>query len=308
MKRFFFCYIILLFCSCQDDLIEGVTVIDLGQSGDFTDICITNQNEIIALGGHPWEFSFLASSTDNGDHWQVDSLTDKILFDIDAFNSDLYSGGLDGQIHQKTDNQWNFIRTTEWGFIKGLQVLPDQSIITLGGHAYRLGFINKINTDQSIERLYTEDIEFSDIEITPNGNLVAAAYGKILYSQDEGRTWLISNGTGDFFKDLVLMNDAILAIGNNGLILRSFDQGLSWEPSRKLGDVARSDRLQKGVYLGDDVIWVVGRSGLVVISEDAGNTWAESRIDTSFDLTAIEKTDSNVFVGGTDGFFCVINR
>ncbi len=292
--------------SCQEDLIDGVFIIDLNQSGNLTDICIVSEDEIVAVGGDPWSFSFLASSLDQGQSWEVDSLTNKLMFDIDAQNAELYTGGIDGQIHQRSDAQWDFIRTTEWGFIRGLHVLDDGSIITLGGHAYRLGFINKLYPDQTIERVYTEDIEFSDVEQTSSGHLIASAYGKLFYSLDDGDSWNLSNGTGDFFKDIIVGNELVFAVGNNGLILKSSDEGLTWDTSRKLGSVAQSDRLEKGAFVNDQEIWIVGKSGLVLKSVDAGDSWSQSNIDTNLDLTAIAVSGAKVFIGGNEGYFCFV--
>lgn len=105
------------------------------------------------------------------------------------------------------------------------------------------------------------------------GNFGAVAVGdagKILHSQDGGRTWTQrASGTNGWIVAVTYGNGRYVAVGEGGLILLSSD-GVVWTRAAITGTSARLN----GVVYGQGRFVAVGEGGAIVVSQDGGNTWS----------------------------------
>ncbi len=298
----------LLLISCEPESIPNIEILQVDFEGDIENIIFSEDGIGHLVGGEDWNLGFYGQTKNGGQSWSFDSLTNKKMFGLAVQNDRVIIGGIDGKLFDLQGGNWIEQRTTEWGYIRGLTFVNDSSFLSVGGHAYRQGFVNMIESNFDAKPIFAEDVEFSDVQRINDQIYLAAAYGTIFRSDDGGASWQYTSGIGDFFKDILHVDDEnIFAVGYNGLILKSEDLGVNWSTSRRLGDFSQADRLYQGAVI-DDQIWVVGKDGLILVSMDLGNSWEKRKITNSKDLRCISTSSTHIVLGGIDGFLALLEK
>ena len=125
------------------------------------------------------------------------------------------------------------------------------------------------------------DARLMSVGQSPDGNLAVAvgAFGAILISTDDGRTW--QHSSLDWFAvledyvephlyDVHVANDgSITVIGEFALVLQSTDGGMTWQ-KRHQGESSLFGLNIDSVGIG----FAVGQEGTVLTTRDAGESWA----------------------------------
>jgi photosystem II stability/assembly factor-like uncharacterized protein len=107
--------------------------------------------------------------------------------------------------------------------------------------------------------------------------LVAAGErGRILISDDEGKTWQTAASPVSVSLSALAFSDKLgIAVGHNGTVLRSEDGGKNWTAV----DVAPKDPPALfAVHVAGEHVIVVGSYGAFFESRDGGKTWQNRRI------------------------------
>lgn len=103
---------------------------------------------------------------------------------------------------------------------------------------------------------------------------VAGNYGKIVRSDDGGRSWGIQpTHTEANLQDLAAWNtDQAVAVGNGGVVLVTSDGGASWE-EREAPQSEIVNKLFRVETREGGLAWAVGAGGMIVHSGDYGASW-----------------------------------
>ena len=304
-----FLFILISLFSCRPETIDTVQTITVDEPGNILDIHFIDDLNGIAVGGDIWVHGFTGTTIDGGERWTFDSLTNKVITAIDEYNGTIVCGGLDGKVFYKQGDDWTFQRTKDWRFIKDIIAMDNDQSMSVGGQAYRFGFVNRINGPTDIDSLWSQDIELQSILRVDDQTVLAAGYGIILRSVDNGVEWAITEAYGDFFSDLCFIDELVgFALGQNGLILKTTNAGMTWSESNGLGDFAQSSRLRDMAYIGDNELWAVGKEGKILITKDEGDSWEEYRLDTDNDLLSINAQTDKILISGEDGYFISIDK
>ena len=139
------------------------------------------------------------------------------------------------------------------------------------------------------------------IPAPPRTLYVAAEFGMIFRSIDDGRSW---NGLdvpdgGSFFGILCPRDDVLLAYGLRGRLVRSADGGLSWTTIA----TGSADTLVAGLSRNDGSVLLGGLRGTVLLSRDGGQTFELRRRSNRQAVSAfVDLAERGTLVLGKGGF------
>lgn len=151
------------------------------------------------------------------------------------------------------------------------------------------------------------------VSVNPEGFAIAVGeFGKVLKSEDGGRTWVSaapdwsafadeeSFGTGEPSMYSAHVTDAgeITIAGEFGVMLRSTDRAASW---RVLRPVTPGVPTIFATHFpdGPGASFAVGQDGEMLISSDGGVTWARCTVPTDSNFLGVDATaDGHVVVTG----------
>ena len=155
----------------------------------------------------------------------------------------------------------------------GTSSLP---VVIIGGLLYAAFFVK---AEPSIGTLKAQPLERRDAFYSvaaPGGSILWAAgsYGKIVRSDDGGKTWGVQNSPLVSHLQAIAAWDArrAVAVGNRGLAEITGDGGRTWKEVKLPRSEVANKLLQVRAY-PDGVAWAVGELGAVLRSGDYGATW-----------------------------------
>lgn len=107
---------------------------------------------------------------------------------------------------------------------------------------------------------------------------IAGNNGKVVRSEDDGRTWTLQKTPVKFHLQDIASWDTkrAVAVGNSGVVIVTADGGAGWTevqaPRSKV-----SNKLLRVKTMPDGRAWAVGEMGAVLESSDYGHTWQRRR-------------------------------
>ncbi|MCP4596788.1 MAG: glycosyl hydrolase [Neptuniibacter sp.] len=116
------------------------------------------------------------------------------------------------------------------------------------------------------------------------------ANGKIVRSDDAGKTWAVQNvPVKAHLQDISAWdeNNAVV-VGNNGVALYTRDGGVTWQQAEAPVNDVVNKLLDVKVY-DEGEAWAVGAFGTILRSNDYGQTWSYARETEDFILNEITK-------------------
>jgi len=126
---------------------------------------------------------------------------------------------------------------------------------------------------------------------------IVGADGKIIRSDDHGKSWLVQKVDPDVhFQDIAAWDgDTAIAMGNGGVVVRTEDGGDNWatvvvpvsEVANKLIDV-------KAYSAGE--AWIVGEFGNILKSSNFGRTWVRMSEPDDVIFNEIVRVDDNSLI------------
>ena len=311
LLSFLFLFLFLSFFSCTpDELDQEYDLIPVDLPGHIHGIAFLNDSIGYVTGGDTWFSGFVGKTIDNGNSWNYDSLSPKMMMCIDLENDQGVIAGFEGLVYPLDGSDWRKQNINRNDFIRDVEIIDDTSTLVVAGLAYRFGTILKFTETGAARSVYGEEDdnpELSAIEQINDNTFIAVGYGRILRSTDKGESWIIIDQEGDFFKD-VLFVDAMTGyiVGSDGLILKTSDAGLNWSKVREGGNLDQGDRLKSITVTSTGELWVCGKSGLLLISTDEGSSWSAKKLNTDSDLNKVTFHNGSIFVGGQEGLFARI--
>jgi photosystem II stability/assembly factor-like uncharacterized protein len=100
---------------------------------------------------------------------------------------------------------------------------------------------------------------------------VAAEYGSVFRSRDEGGTWDLSMTPygGSYFGVITLRDGVVEVFGLRGHVYRSEDGGATWQAA----ETGTDETLLGGGELPDGSVVIVGLGGTILVSRDGGRSF-----------------------------------
>ncbi|MBI5923918.1 MAG: glycosyl hydrolase [Betaproteobacteria bacterium] len=158
----------------------------------------------------------------------------------------------------------------------GIAVLP---WLIIAGLLYAGMFIKPKEMGKSIDTPPIEHRDsFYDVALPiPNVIWAVGTNGKIVRSDDTGKTWLAQRSQVAInLQSIAVWDDRrAVAVGNEGVTIITRDGGNSWsEVKVPLSSV--SNKLIRVRTAGDGIAWAVGEMGTVLHTSDFGATWTRA--------------------------------
>jgi photosystem II stability/assembly factor-like uncharacterized protein len=156
------------------------------------------------------------------------------------------------------------------------------SVFMVEGHAIacseNIGLLYSDNGGQTWTVSNKIDDSFKSVYMVET-NAIACSYSNtgLWYSNDSGKTWIQSNKMDDSFNSVFMVGTNAIACGNNG-IWKSTDYGQIWEQCKIDGVVIKG--IFNSVYIVGTNVIAVG-IGVLYYSTDTGQNWTISIIDSN---------------------------
>ncbi len=291
-------FLVFLF-SCQKNYPLKITVIDSHLSYDIHSIETFNDSLYIT-GGDIWDHGFLGTSFD-GIHWDIDSLTNKSIFDLHATDNLIYGVGVSGYVLSGPPFHNN--RTKFWNILKSITTTVDNNLIAVGGKDWNKGWVLVFDNQTKIDTLLYFDHELQTVKTLPSGDILCAGYGILMISKDQGYSWEILRTRGDFFTSIENNNtDITFLLGSHGNLYTSND-GYSWKRKENLGNhnwkKIYFDCCGKGIIVGQDMI---------ATSNDNGMSWVTYKVSDSGPLSDVISFRNQWYATGKAGKIIIIEK
>lgn len=274
---------------------------------DLTSIAFFDEKIGYAVGGQTWDRGEILSTTDGGDHWQLDTVTDQKLWDIsfDTFG-EAYSVGVGGQLWIKKlgSPSWEHVRQ-DWFFSRSASFLNEKQGLVASGEGFVNGKIQRLGPGEvwQMDSRDTFSQELAAVQWLDSLNAVACGYGLIIRSSDSGFSWERLSAEGDFFTALHFPTASIgYVVGKFGSILKSSDAGKSWEKLRKGGRAGKKAEHFNAVFFQNETVgYTVGDDGLFWKTTDGGDHWQAIEAPNDLDFTDIFIKNKTGWLAATDG-------
>ncbi|MFZ1378499.1 MAG: hypothetical protein WAS56_02435 [Saprospiraceae bacterium] len=297
----------IIFLSCRDQIEKKFIVIQTPSNDELTGISLWSDKDIFVVGGDTWTRALRLSTNDGGASWKRDSLYDKKIFAISSFNSsEFWTAGID-LITRHSLTQYKNYFYPSFRFYKGIEGQNKNTAIAVGGEAFRIGFIDRLNDSGKIENTLELDHELNAIQKISDNVYVAAGFGIVLRSEDNGFHWDTLDIDGDHFKDIASFDKASIIIGNFGTILRSTNSGKSYDKIRNASSIFVSDQSFRCIAMSDEkTMLIAGIGGLAWLSNDGGDSWCEIENLPDIDFYAAAHFGNKFYLCGSEGKILVI--
>lgn len=140
---------------------------------------------------------------------------------------------------------------------------------------------------------------FGELFYTKGLPVCFQSFGKLNYSQDQGKTWKqLSTIDGKPGRATAFFAKTGIICGNGGMLAISNDRGATWATFEGKVPV----NFTSAVMLNDDTGFVAGSSGMVMMTKDAGKTWDRMKgLEGGVDIVDITLVDRTIIAVGASG-------
>ncbi len=277
--------LLLSFCFIMtcDRLEEGELVweeLDFPFTQDLSAAYIQEDGSWHIVGGDLWVEGNYFLSLDQGLTWEQKTIHNKQLFSIkEDLHSNLYATGMSGFLFTKLNGEenWKSRNPVVWSTARDLAfVNPDKGIL-VGGEALINGFLVVYGEDYQKQDVQEWDRDISTVTFLNEDTWLIAGFGFIAKSTDGGFNWTINEFSGDFFVDMIFLNeDTGYVIGNSGTIAKTVDGGDSWISQRNAYDLFISDLALNAVFFKNPMEgYICGDDGFFIFTKDGGENWEQ---------------------------------
>ncbi len=311
--RLQYCFLLIiasmfLFFSCKKDKASfQLTGVNSHTSQQLRGVNFPNKDTGYAVGGTRYARGTIIRTTDGGNTWSPDHISDKIIFDVSFVNAlKGVTVGLDGKIYTTLDggNNWQLYQTPFWKYLHDIFLVNDSTWVAVGGDGYNKGVHYRTINSGTTWVGDTLDNELRSVFFTSQLVGYACGYGIISKTTDGGATWSPTSAKGDFFTSIYFPSVNIgYAVGFNGSILKTSNGGSSWDTQRNGNSILlKQFRLEAVTFINNQLGYAVGRDGLILKTEDGGSNWLESNTSIDTDLFDIFPLNARIgYIVGDKG-------
>ncbi len=274
--------LVLIYSSCtkvNNSLLVNNQTIITGEN--LYGITFVNKDTGFICGGSRFSNGVVLYTTDGGSSWKIhDSVSLYVLNGIKSIGNSIISVGHTGKVVYSYGAKDSFAigQTSGWEELYAVDV-KDTLRLMVGGNSYGAGVMYRQKTDGSgdWDRMPMKQL-LTDVTILNDTLAFACGYGAIYRSEDAGKSWLLLNATGDFFKSIRFANAHVgYAVGYAGTILRTSDSGRTWKRLRNGNSLFNANwHFNTICLLDENHLFVAGSNGILLESTDAGKSWRKA--------------------------------
>ncbi|MFT4532694.1 MAG: hypothetical protein ACJA1A_000608 [Saprospiraceae bacterium] len=300
----YFVFTFLLFLSC-DHGSDDFSIIETSSDFNYYAIEVFDKKLYVA-GGEVWKQCDLSISSD-GTNWQTEYFTNRAIFDLHASGSTLFAVGTSGYLFSGISELLKK-EVASNSLFKGV-TKTDIGLIAIAGKDFNKGWIYPIDNNFQILNEYKYDHELTDVKCDSEGNCIVTGYGIIIYSQDNGLTWMRSTQEGDFYNSIAYNSEGIpFVVGYNGSILFSENKGLKWSAIKSAHSPLANNKPFRKIKFYNDAAYIVGDNGTIWKSVDDGQSWVDISINTELDLFDFVIFNDKLFIASEAGHILTLNQ
>ena len=248
---------------------------------DLMSVWFSDSLHGVAGGGTPWEGGILLSTEDGGASWTTDTLPGNRMDGVQCDASgNCYACGLFGLAFQRAAGSRHWKRFREDFTWNRACFFPNGRYgLLVSGEGYRGGQVRVFGPDfywqQDTTLLF--DTEISDVCFSDSLTAHAVGFGRVMRSDDAGRTWQRFEITGDFFRSVQFPTREVgYVCGVSGTLLKTTDGGRSWQTIREGGAIGgRRESFQSLWFVTDKRGYAVGNGGLFWRTDNGGGDWQQ---------------------------------
>ncbi|MGV8997716.1 MAG: WD40/YVTN/BNR-like repeat-containing protein [Parvibaculaceae bacterium] len=291
--------------AAKGDAIEYATPSDLS-SHDLLLSATMAGKRMVAVG----QFGHVVYSDDGGVTWvQAKTVPTQVTLTSVYFINDKlgFAGGHDSTVIKTEDGGVTW--TQSYHNIQSQS--PIMSVYFVDAdHGFAMGAFSFVIETKDGGKTWTqrelvggdnEDSHLNKVFATKSGTiLVAAEFGKVFRSTDQGATFTVVNSgyEGSFWGGLSLKNGSALVYGMRGNVYRTDDDGLTWKKINSGTDKSVSG----GWELDNGTVVLVGLQGYVGYSTDGAENFTEvTRADRLGYVAVLPGANNTISVFGEPG-------
>lgn len=300
----------LALVQCGPDLAEVEVRRVLEHEGAWHDISVEADGTGYAVGGDAWERGDVARTSDYGESWVVQTITNKGMYGLDVAGNLKLAVGIDGQIMYCTGQEtWSKRRTPYWRVLLDLDCHPSAAYaIAVGGQRFKNGVLQTMRTtDFAVSHYDTIENGLETVAHVSGDRWLAAGFGVLMHTEDGGANWTTSYPAEAYFTSLC-MEDAQAGwlASQYGGLWRTSDGGERWKELQKPKTTFSSGGFRDLDLDEEGVLWLAGDRGTLAYSIDAGKTLQYLDIPDHYDIRALAAAKRHVFLATRSGeILCV---
>lgn len=289
---------LFLFSACRKEEKEAVwETIATETTEDLHGLYFSDAQHGYACGGSLYDVGVWLQTTDGGKSWCcLDSVYIKCAYAVSFLNpSQGIISGFDGFIArtQNSGMDWDITNMPAWEPILDLHPVSLNSWVIAGGTSFDKGFLGYTTDGGQQWTIQRVDHRMESVQSFDGQYWVAGGFGAIYLSSDSGKNWTHSGQRGDFYMDVVAVDDRrAVAVGQQGSILYSDNRGQSWRRVKSGNHPFESPESFEAVHFYDTQHGMaVGMQGLMYLTTDGGQRWTKVKPFTDHRLRDVRMTD-----------------
>ena len=251
---------------------------------DFSAIEFVGQDSLMALTGSTWQTAELSISNDAGISWDNNQIFNKKIFSLShqTFGRTIGAG---------IDHIWEFAgdgsawhnNYKEYRFYRDADVSAQGTILSCGGEAFHIGYIDVFTKADTLYNRVLTNHELDAIRWLGGTNWIAAGYGLIIHSPDDGNHWDTLAYSGDHFVDIqVLSTGSVFIVGASGSVWKTNKDLSQFKKLRKAQTSSFGlEVINTSAWASEQVGILCGLNGHMVMTENGGASWTP--IDADID-------------------------
>jgi photosystem II stability/assembly factor-like uncharacterized protein len=304
-RYFFLCLTAVLLAQCGPELLEVEVRRVLEHDGAWHDISVEADGTGYAVGGDTWERGNVARTSDYGESWVVQTITNKGMYGLDVTGNLKLAVGIDGQIMYCTGQEtWSKRRTPYWRVLFDLDCHPAADYaIAVGGQRFKNGVLQTMRTtDFAVLHYDTIENGLETVAHVTGDRWLAAGFGVLMSSDDGGEQWSASYPADAYFTSLCMENEqrGWLASQYGGLWHTS-DGGKSWHERQRPKTTFSSGGFRDLCLDEEGVLWLAGDQGTLAYSIDAGKTLQYLDVPDHYDIRALSVAERHILLATRSG-------
>lgn len=252
---------------------------------------------LIFAGGDTWTTGQILKYELSSGSIEELNLHQSILLDILAGDNNCYTIGIDNNLFKSIDGtMWTKV-PLDSNFVARDLLMSETHLISVGGLANfkgQLQLINLINLE--LEKSIGFDHQLNSISRLSEDSMIAAGFGAIYISNNQGLDWHVVDYAGDDFQDIIYHDGQVFVLGQGGLIFESND-GIRFEEIRSYQ--ISNPGFRRIIIRDNGDMLIIGDDGKM--EKNNGEEWIKFDTGHQTDFQCIIEAEGSIYVGTKQG-------
>lgn len=292
----FFGGIVVLFAalsSCRKEVAVKTIPVETNTTLALHDVYFVNDSLGYLCGGERWSMGVVLRTFDGGKTWSTpDSVFPVAAYAMQFFDAAQgYVAGNNSWWGYTNDTARTFnTGTSDYRPIHDIAFLDPLTGVKVGGEDPYVGGYTAYTTDGGSNwKVDSVGNNLTTVVHTGNGKLIAAGYGVVLVSENNGQTFNPIAVSGDFYQDISFPTAQVGFIaGFQGQVLKTTDGGKSFTPVRKANlPFAKREYFYAIRFWDENIGYIAGADGVMYRTLNGGRSWQKTEAPCHFTIRKI---------------------